>query len=225
MTRFKYGLGITQAQADRVAHRIHENLSRASQERMNKGAQGRGKELATIPSFPNIWPFNELLLTGKLDSADGRYGVKTRTYHCAPKNLGWRVLYTSKSRIADTVAAKHGLTPNGQYRGLLVGVGFLEYTRELDEDQSARLACQFSNVNAEKFGTFVKLYGPSPEAFRARICLVGEPLPVGWFFRKDTLHVFKKPVPYSAPPGAVRTFCVPLSIIARPLKELGVTLS
>src|SRR3989344_6057871 len=89
----------------------------------------------TIPAFPNSFPYNELLLYGKLSA-------KTRTWRWG--HTGLTLLYTSTSTAHD-VARAHGLDPKGTPRGVLVGVGELVSVRELTGVEAAQIEREFDN--------------------------------------------------------------------------------
>lgn len=97
---------------------------------MKKEAPGK-----TIPAFPNSFPYNELLLTGKLSA-------KTRTWRW--RHTGLTLLYTSTSTARD-VARAHGLDPRNTPRGVLVGVGELVPVRELTRAEAQRIEREFDN--------------------------------------------------------------------------------
>jgi len=94
--------------------------------------KGNGK---TIPAFPNSFPYNELLLQGKLSA-------KTRTWRWG--HTGLTLLYTSTSTARD-VARAHGLDPKGALRGVLVGVGELVPVRELTDKEAEQIEREFDN--------------------------------------------------------------------------------
>lgn len=144
----------------------------------------------TIPALPNHFPYNELLLNGKLSA-------KTRTWRW--KHTGLTLLYTSTSTAWDVVGA-HGLedevhtTP----RMVLVGVGELLPVRELTEDERDQIDREFGN------GDYI---GTGAADYR---------------YEFKNLKRFVEPVPFKPPHGAVRTYNVPLRIVAEALEEVGV---
>ncbi|MBI2121666.1 MAG: hypothetical protein HYT98_00950 [Candidatus Sungbacteria bacterium] len=149
---------------------------------------GNGK---TIPAFPNSFPYNELLLRGKLSA-------KTRTWRWS--HTGLTLLYTSTSTARD-VAKAHGLDSKNTLRGVLVGVGELVPVRELTDAEAEQIEREFDNDT----GT-VSIGAGS------------------WRYEFKNLKRFKKPVPFKPPQGAVRLFNVPVFIVAKALKEIGVSL-
>lgn len=153
----------------------------------------------TIPAFPNRYPYNELLLDGDLDA-------KTRTWHW--KHRGLTLLYTS-SRSDHEVAFAHGLDPRDFAKGVIVGCGDLVEVRDLTDRERARLFMQFNNIKSKSVARRLMRTGGN--------CIW--PLPVGFFF--DDLQRFEKPVPFSPPRGAVRTFRVSIGLVEEQLRKLG----
>lgn len=145
----------------------------------------------TIPAFPNSFPYNELLLTGRLSA-------KTRTWRW--NHTGLTLLYTSTS-TAREVAAAHGLSSRNAPRGILVGVGELFPVRELTNEERDQIEEEFDN------GTGMVIIGAGTYRYEFR-----------------NLKRFKKPVPFKPPRGAVRLFNVPVSVVAKELKKIGVSL-
>ena len=144
----------------------------------------------TIPAFPNSFPYNELLLRGKLSA-------KTRTWRWS--HTGLTLLYTSTSTARD-VAEAHGLDPKNTLRGVLVGVGELVSVRELTDAEAEQIEREFDNDT----GTVSIGAG-------------------AWRYEFKNLKRFKKPVQFKPPQGAVRLFNVPVSVVAKALKEIGVS--
>lgn len=126
-------------------------------------ARGAGSDLrcedkseeinATIPLFPNWFPYNDLLLDGKLIA-------KSRSWTW--KHRGLTLLYTS-SRVARSVAAAHGMDPKKYPRKAIVGVGDLIEVRPLNAREWRTLSRQFNNS-----------WAPDRQFV--------EPLPIGYFF-------------------------------------------
>src|SRR3989344_5912337 len=78
----------------------------------------------TLPVLPNSFPYNELLLTGKLRVGEHE-GVKTRGWPmCVWKYRGPVLLYTSTS-THKLAAEAHGLNTDDFPRRVIVGVGQL----------------------------------------------------------------------------------------------------
>jgi len=141
----------------------------------------------TLPGFPNHYPFNDLLLDGKLIA-------KTRTRN--RKYRGPMLLHTA-TRAAKGVARVHGYDLKDHPKGMIVGVGVLSDVHELNDDEWRTLFCQFNNVSYAK-GRKMALSGKW-------IC---EPFYIGYFFTH--LRRFSKPIPFKPPRGAVSAFSVPV---------------
>lgn len=152
---------------------------------------GNGK---TIPAFPNSFPYNELLLRGKLSA-------KTRTWRWS--HTGLTLLYTSTS-TADGVVSAHGLKEEAKKapRMVLVAVGELQPVRELTDKESRQIYKEFRNGKRTT-------WGPGTGVYR---------------YEFKNLKRFKRPVSFKPPQGAVRLFNVPVSFVAKALKEIGVSL-
>lgn len=145
----------------------------------------------TIPAMPNSYPYNELLLSGKLS-------VKTRSWRW--NHTGLTLLYTSTSTARD-VARAHGLDPKGAVRGIIVGVGHLVAVREITSRERKQIEKEFCNGK------------PDVDVGAAA-------------FRYEFLNLlrFKDPIPFRPPQGAVRLFHVPVPIVDKALKEIGISL-
>lgn len=154
----------------------------------------------TIPTLPNSFPYNELLLERKLMA-------KTRSWPW--KHRGLTLLYTSTS-TAKIVAKKYGLDPKALPRGVIVGCGELVDVRPLTDEEKDRLLLQFNNATPEEAEEFGQFAGPDYIA----------PLDIGFFF--TNLKRFKNPIPFKPPKGAVTVFKVPLKLVIKALKEIGV---
>lgn len=155
-----------------------------------KGKNGRNGEM--LPAFPNSFPYNELLLQGKLSA-------KTRTWRW--RHAGLTLLYTSTS-TAHEVAKAHGIDPKDSPRGVLVGIGELVPVRELTDEEAQQIEEEFANGSPDVH------IGAGP-----------------YRYEFGNLRRFRSPVPFKPPRGAVRTFNVPLSVVAKALKEIGVSIS
>lgn len=145
----------------------------------------------TIPAFPNSFPYNELLFSGKLSA-------KTRNWRW--KHSGLTLLYTSTS-TAQSVAEVHGLDPKKSPRGILVGIGELVPVREMTDAEIVQVEREFDNGGSTVTGVYAGIYR--------------------YEFRN--LKRFKEPVPFKPPRGAVRLFNVPVSVVTKALKEIGVS--
>jgi len=145
----------------------------------------------TIPAFPNSFPYNELLLRGKLSA-------KTRSWRWG--HMGLTLLYTSTSTARD-VARAHGLNPKDAPRGILVGVGNLLPVRKTTRAEARQIEREFAN-GKKNIGVYAGY----------------------WRYEFKNLKRFKRPVPFKPPRGAIRMFNVPVSVVARALKEIDILL-
>ena len=146
----------------------------------------------TIPAFPNVFPYNELLLTRALSA-------KTRTWRW--NHTGLTLLYTSTGTDKD-VAKAHFLDPKDAPRGVLVGVGELIPVRGLTKQEHRKIIDEFY---AQQFDA--RLIEPRNDLFR---------------YKFQNLKRFKKPIPFKPPKGAMRTFKVPVSLVRKSLREIGI---
>lgn len=158
-----------------------------------------------IPGFPNSFPFSEMLLDGKLKL--GKLGVKSRK---RPWNHRGLVLIYSSSSVCRPAAEAHGYDPKTSPRGVILGVGELVDVRELTQAEIRSMCRQFNNTTTAGMRKIMATPG--------RQYVV--PYELGYFFRK--LKRFKKPVPFAWPSGAVTTTKIPLSVVAKALKDVGV---
>lgn len=171
---------------------------------------------ATIPAFPNWFPFNEMLLDGILKL--GSFGVKTRKLPWSHRGL--TLLYSS-GRVAATSAKAHGYDPKTSPRGVILGVGELVDVRPLTDAEFRTMTGQFNNMDVRTAGRLVR----AADAKRTwPVDGEGNPLvlpfPLGYFFRN--LKRFKTPVPFAWPSGAVRCTNIPVSVVADALKSAGI---
>jgi len=147
----------------------------------------------TIPAFPNQFPYYELLFQGRLSA-------KTRTWKW--NHTGWTLFYTSKSRIATPVVRAYRLNAdNDEFRdtlGCLVGIGWLLPVRPNTQKEIRRLNREFNN------GGPVYVYAGD------------------YRYEFKPFYRFAKPIPFAAPRGAVTTFKVPVTVVAKELKRVGI---
>lgn len=145
-----------------------------------------------IPAFPNSFPYNELLLSNKLSA-------KTRTWRW--KHRGLTLLYTSTSTDRP-VADIHELNPKEAKRMVLVGVGELQPVRVLTQKERRQIQREFRN-NRRNTGIYL-----NPEnIFR---------------YEFKNLKRFKTPIEFRPPKGQIMTFKVPVRVVAKALKEVGI---
>jgi hypothetical protein len=159
----------------------------------------------TIPAFPNRYPYNELLLDGKLQTKGG-LNAKTRSWNW--KHRGLTLLYTS-SRSDHVVSVAHGLEPQGFTKGVIVGCADLTEVRHLSNGEKLDLFRAFNNLPSRSAARRV---------MRASANAIW-PLPIGFFF--EDLQRFEDPIPFKPPRGAVRTFRVPIGQVEDQLRKLG----
>jgi len=171
----------------------------------------------TIPAFPNAFPYNELLFTGRLD-IDG-HAVKSRSWNW--KHRGPVVLYTS-TRVDKPVARAYDLDPKDATRGMIVGAADLVDVRQLTKAEMKALVCGFNNTTWEKVRRSVSFY----EICGSLQCLLDRddeplvlPFHLGFFFERVTR--FERPVSFAWPQGAVRSTNVPLSVVEDALRQAG----
>ncbi len=152
------------------------------------------KKVKTIPALPNHYPYNELLLRGKLSA-------KTRDWRWS--HTGLTLLYTSTG-TSDGVVAAHGLQKEAKKapRMVLVGVGELQPVRKLTQKEGAQIYREFRNGKQTT-------WGPGTGNYR---------------YEFKNLRRFKNPVPFRPPQGAVRLFHVPVALVARELRRVGTQL-
>lgn len=189
-------------------------VTRAEQERVLRAVR---RDHMTIPAFPNAFPYNELLLDGKLIA-------KTRNW--VWRHRGLTLLYTS-TKVERLCADAYGLDPKTYPKKVLVGVGELVDSRVLDKNETLTLLGQFNNLEpgqVRKRFRVGRLSRDFPEyscwqadGFDGRYI---EPFPIGFFFRNLTR--FKTPVPFDWPPGPVKPIGVPVSKVAAALKAAGI---
>lgn len=223
MASTRYTIGVTPAQQRRVLKAAHESfdtmdksfeaaMERASDRALERTAPTKEDRAlaartfeATIPAFSNAFPYNELLLDGKLIA-------KTRSWDW--KHRGLTLLYTSTSTHSEVVRA-HEMDPKLYPRKALVGVGNLVDVRPLTKREKRKLFSQFNNVPNRR--------AVSNRTLRKRGFWMSSdvhPLPIGFFF--TDLKRFVEPVPFDWPVGPIRPIGVPISHVAAALKAVGV---
>ena len=159
----------------------------------------------TIPALAFVFPYHEMLMRGLLE-IDG-FGVKTRR-----SNWNYRgivLLYTSKGKHHKVPAKAYNLNPDEFPRGAIVGVATVVDSRLLTEEEKIEMLCNFNRVTpreAEKLGQW-----PNVEYVA--------PLPFGVFL--TNIKRFKKPIAFRPKPGAIGIMRVPLTTVAKNLREVG----
>lgn len=153
-----------------------------------------------LPVFPNIFPYNEMLLRGILRLGD--FAVKTRSWYWDYRGLV--LLYTS-GRVQREPAEAYDLDPKEFPRKAIVGVGELVDVRSLTQKELKVLTRQFNNIKPGE--------RKDPSIW---------PLPIGFFFKG--LQRFTPPVSFNWPQGPVKPIFVPATLVAEELKKLGFSL-
>jgi hypothetical protein len=167
----------------------------------------KNDEVKTIPVFPNVFPWNELLL-------DEKIFAKTRDWNW--KYRGPILLYTSRSRIDKITAELHNLDPKKYVLGAIVGVGNLIDVRELKLMEQVNLFRQFNRTTKKEALDFYR-YNYSE---RANYAL---PMDFGFFF--ENLKHFETPIIFKYPSGPVRYYNLPITeFIEKELKKLGINI-
>lgn len=164
------------------------------------------KSVETWPALAFVFPYHEMAMQDLL-KVDGLYNVKTRR-----SNWNYRgpvLLYTSKGRYHHVPAMAYGLNPHNFPRGVIVGVANVVDSRLLTQNERLQMLCNFNKITlaqAEKISSWTDEYI--------------EPLPFGVFL--GGIKRFKKPVPYKPKPGAIGIMRVPVKLVAKALKEVGI---
>lgn len=130
----------------------------------------------------------------------GLLSAKTRTWKW--NHIGWTLFYTSRSRIVTSVVKAHNLDPKEfkNTMGCLVGIGYLLPVRANTQKEIRQIEREFN--------------GRGPKEVYA-----------GWArYEFKPFYRFDKPIPFMPPRGAVTTFKVPVSLVARELKRLKISL-
>jgi hypothetical protein len=147
----------------------------------------------TLSTFNNQFPYYELMFRGLLSA-------KTRE-NWMWRHTGWTLFYTSKSRIAVPAVQLYSelnLKEKMDTLGCLVGIGWLLPVTQNTEKQMRQLEKEFNNGGPIMIWPGYLRYEFKP------------------FYR------FMEPIPHAAPRGAVNTFKVPVSVVAKELERLGI---
>lgn len=148
-----------------------------------------------IPIFPNLFPYNELLLQGKL--------------MCKSRNWSWQyrgpiLLYTS-GRNATSVCEAYGLKPKDFPHKAIVGRAMLVDVRELTKVEKSILAHQF---NAKSVDAAIDDYIRFGNAWWLGDLI--KPGQFGFFF--EDIERLEEPVKIDWPRGAVNLCYLPREI-------------
>jgi len=164
----------------------------------------KNDEVKTIPVFPNVFPWNELLL-------DGKIFAKTRNWDW--KYRGLVLLYTSKGRIDKTTAEQHGFDPKQYPLGAIIGVGNLTNVKKLTLLEQVNLFRQFNKTTKKEAHEFYH------EEYSERSGYV-LPMDYGFFF--EDLKRFEPCIIFPYPPGSVRYYNFHITkFIEKELRKLG----
>lgn len=176
-------------------------------ERARQVARALQLNLATWPALAFVFPYHEMLLRGLL-KVEGYDGVKTRS-----SNWNYRgpvLLYTSKGKYHKVPARAYNLNPNEFPSGAIVGVVNIVDSRQLNWHEKIQITQNFNRVNSRAAEEM--LLGTDGDYVT--------PLPIGVFLTK--IKRFKKPVPFKPKPGAIGIMRVPIKLVAKALREVGI---
>lgn len=218
--QYRYGLGVTKRQAERVINAFCES-----------------QWLYVIPYNA---PWYQLLLSGQLliwTASGGVFGVKTGSV--PKKHRGWVGFYNSKARVRNEVIERHGIDPHNLNLGMLVGVGYLEDSRELtlaekyqwylraNKTDDATVIKEAGNYLTDSKSTEEKVdwFEGMLHSFAGHNLVIAGPMPVGHFYRPDTLKRFLKPIPVKYPSGPVTGTKLAITPdIRRAIQKVGIKL-
>ncbi|OGF61618.1 hypothetical protein A2662_03140 [Candidatus Giovannonibacteria bacterium RIFCSPHIGHO2_01_FULL_45_33] len=200
-------------------------------------------EKKSLYVIPYNAPWYELLLNGTLviKTSSGKFGIKTGN---APRKYrGWVGFYNAKGRVRGEVVARHKLDPDELNLGTLVGVGYLEDSRELTDEEKYRwylrsnkindkLVLKEANKDRHDFEDAVKstkdkvawMQGELSQ-FLGNQHIIAGPGDVGHFYSPGSLTRFSRPIPIKYPSGPVLGTHIAITPeIRRALKASGVVL-
>lgn len=162
-----------------------------------------------LPVFPNWYPYNDMLLDGRLDI--GERSVKTRSY-----NWDYRgpVLLYNSGRVAWHCVNAYGLPrdPASRQHHFIIGAAYLTEVRELTSRELRQMQRNFNNLSPRE---------RRDQPWRVMV----NPLPYGYFFESPTR--FKESVPFRWPSGPIKPIFTEVTRNTRLYEELlnaGVTL-
>lgn len=191
-----------------MAHGGHSMFTDSEISHMKKTEQSskKNKGSRTIPALAFVFPYHEMLIRGLLKVGDYQ-GVKTRR-----SNWNYRgqvLLYTSHGNYHMVPAREYDLNPDKFPRGVIVGVATVMDSRLLTADEELQMLCNFNNITPAK-ARDLNVWGGEYIA----------PLPFGVFL--TNIKRFKNPVSFKPRPGAIGIMRVPLTQVAKALKEVGI---
>lgn len=193
--------------------------------------------------IPYNAPWYELLLTGKLmiKTESGKFGVKTGS--TPKKHRGWVGFYNSKARVRKEIVERHGIDPKNLNLGMLVGVGYLDDSRELTPDEQYQWYLRANKISDKDFNSMYRrrmkwdpkelditeklhFFYDMLHDFIGESLVIAGPMDVGHFYRPDSLKIFLEPIPIKYPPGAVTGTKIAISPnILQAIRKVGVKLS
>jgi len=175
-----------------------------------------------LPVFPNWFPFNDMVFDGY--SQVGEYaGVKTRSW-----NWDYRgpVLFYNSLRTAKPAVKAYGYENGPSNHKVIIGVGNLIDVRPLTLAEAKQMLANFNKLplaEVERIVRDCEELDFSPENVVYRFYNFGPyiaPLKIGFFFQN--LNRFSNPVPFDWPAGPIKPIYIPVSKVAKELKEVGI---
>lgn len=189
--------------------------------------------------IPYNAPWYELLLSRKLmiKTESGESGVKTGS--TLKKYRGWVGFYNSKARVRKEVVERHCINADNLNLGMLVGMGYLEDSRELSLDEQYQWYLRANKIDEAALNKEVRKYWVDPNSVGEKIdwlegvlrgfaghpLVIAGPMPIGHFYRPESLKRFSKPIPIKYPSGPVTGTKLAITpAILRAIQETGVKL-
>lgn len=220
MASVRYGLGVTRRDAERVRNAFRQ------------------------PQWLYVVPYNapwyELLLSKKLmiETQSGEFGVKTGS--TPKKHRGWVGFYNSKTRVRTEIIQRHGIDPYNLNLGMLVGIGYLEDSRKLTFAEQYQWYLRANKTNdaivIREFDKYLMDSNSVEEkvdwlegilhSSEGHPLIIAGPMPIGHFYRPDSLKRFPKPIPIKYPSGPVTGTKIAVTPrILQAIREVGVNIS
>ena len=155
------------------------------------------------------------------------------------KHRGWVGFYNSKTRVRKEIVERHGIDPENLNLGTLVGVGYLEDSREMTlaekyqwylranrtDDTAVIKAARGCLLDPSSVEEKVSWFDDMLYDFVGHNLVIAGPMSIGHFYRPDSLKRFCKPIPVKYPPGPVTGTKIAITPdILRALKEVRVNL-
>lgn len=161
-----------------------------------------------IPVFPNWFPYNDMLLDGRLGV--GPYaGVKTRNWDWTYRGL---VLLYNSLRTAQPAVAAYQYQDGPLRHKVIIGAAELVNVRPLTFAEALQMVCNFNNLSPEKVNRVLGENGfslegdgdisGSPLFYFYEFGPYVAPLEIGFFFRN--VKRFRDAVPFHWPPGPIK---------------------